>query len=360
MDGRHDALGLHGVVLRQPSLEQRLDFQGQPNQRMARCGSPRSSGALDDSLDFMVVYERDDGRHHDAHRHAPLMQARHRPQARRWAGGARLEPYLERVRQGGDAEHDGDEIVAGQFLQHIKVAQHQGVLGDDAHRMAALGGDLQNGAGDAQPLLDRLVGVGVGAHGNGAAAVGPGAELLDEPLPHVGLVEDLGFKIEPRREVQIGVRGPGEAIHAAVLAALVGVDGAVEGHIRGGVAGDQAHGAVREELGGGRGLRLLPQVPAIVHRHRGGVQIAAPWIQGGAAALVRHRPGPRILAIPHGHDASPIEAILYLKTVSASTLNVDRHSEPMRQCVAGQDHRYASDLWATLTTVTTRGSFPIS
>ena len=53
--------------------------------------------------------------------------------------------------------------------EDVDVARDQMRLGDDADRMVRPAQHLEDAAGDAELALDRLVGVGVGAHGDAAA-----------------------------------------------------------------------------------------------------------------------------------------------------------------------------------------------
>src|SRR5690606_28505934 len=70
------------------------------------------------------------------------------------------------------------------------------------------------------------------------------------------------FEIQPRREIQIGMARPGEAINAAVLATAVGVDGTIETDIGRTVVVDSRARALEANLGSLCRRRLLP-LPAI-------------------------------------------------------------------------------------------------
>jgi hypothetical protein len=54
------------------------------------------------------------------------------------------------------------------------------------------------------------------------------AQKLGRGLLH----EDLGLEVEPCRESQKLMAGPGTAVRAAVLTAAVGIETVLEGHIR--------------------------------------------------------------------------------------------------------------------------------
>src|SRR5690606_39594720 len=68
--------------------------------------------------------------------------------------------------------------------------------------------------------------------------VAAAAELGAQQLRRVRLGEQPALEIEPRREIVTGVARPREAIDAAMLAAAIGVDRAVEADIGRLVAGD--------------------------------------------------------------------------------------------------------------------------
>ena len=150
--------------------------------------------------------------------------------------------------------------------QDVEVAQHAGRLGDDGHGMAESLQHLQHAAGDAQCPLDRLVGIGVGAERHRPRHVAGPAKLLFQKRRQVGLDVEQRLEVETGRVPEIGMGRPGVAIDAAMLAAAVGVDGAVEADIRRAVPGDRRAGAVPEQ--GGRQRREVGQVldraPAVV------------------------------------------------------------------------------------------------
>src|SRR5690606_27069806 len=88
------------------------------------------------------------------------------------------------------------------------------------------------------------------------------------------------FEIEARRHAHIGVRRPCEAIDAAMLAAAIGIDGAVERNVGGTVAGDDGARLFYLHLGleGGKVLERLPSV--IEHMPCRRLE-AARWIDAG-------------------------------------------------------------------------------
>ena len=101
-------------------------------------------------------------------------------------------------------------------------------------------------------------------------AIGAGLYLRRRQLPleELGralLGEQAGLEIEPGREPHIGVGGPRVAIEAAVLAAAVGVDRAVERDVGRVVAGDDRLGLLPGHLGRERLGRFVLR-PAVVER----------------------------------------------------------------------------------------------
>ena len=125
--------------------------------------------------------------------------------------------------------------------------------------------DLDQRPGDAVLSLDRLIGIGVGAEGDRRRLVLGRRKLPLEQLGRALFGEQAGLEIEPGGETHVGVGGPGVAIEAAVLAAAVGIDRAVEGDVGRLVAGDDRLGLLPGDLGRERLGRLVAG-PAVVER----------------------------------------------------------------------------------------------
>ena len=153
-------------------------------------------------------------------------------------GAARLHRAGQLAVECREGDGDGDEAFLRHRREQIEIAQHQRGLGDQRDRMIVRGQHFENAARDAQLLLDRLVDVGVAGQHDEARLVGFLRQLAREQGGGRGLHEDLRLEIEARREAAIGVVGPGEAIDAAVFAALVGIDRAIERDVGRGVVGD--------------------------------------------------------------------------------------------------------------------------
>ena len=118
-------------------------------------------------------------------------------------------------------------------------------------------------AHDAAFALDRLVRIGVGADRDGPRLIAGLGDLFFQEFRRIGLGEELGFEIEARRQADIAVRRPRETVDAAMLAAPIGVHGAVEGNVRRGIACDDA----ARHLGLNLGLetrQLVQRGPAVI------------------------------------------------------------------------------------------------
>ncbi len=111
--------------------------------------------------------------------------------------------------------------------------------------MPGFGQNLDHLARDLQLALQRLIGVGVGAERDGGGLILRFGEFRAQQRGRVVLGVETRFEIQARRKSQVGVARPREAVDAAVLAAPVGIDRAVEGNVGRLVAGDHAAAAVR-------------------------------------------------------------------------------------------------------------------
>src|SRR6185295_14176141 len=88
---------------------------------------------------------------------------------------------------------------------------------------------------------------------------------MAQTLGGIHLGEKLGFKVHAGGEAGVGVGGPGIAIGAAMLAAAVGIDRAVEGNVRRVVPGDDGLHDLGENLGLERRQRF-ERVPSVVEQ----------------------------------------------------------------------------------------------
>src|ERR1700730_3418902 len=79
------------------------------------------------------------------------------------------------------------------------------------------------------------------------------------------------------------MRRPREAIDAAVLAGAIGIDGAVEGNVRGVVATDDLAGGIDRHVGFER-RQILELLPAVIEGDAGKWLVAPGRVRAGAAA----------------------------------------------------------------------------
>jgi hypothetical protein len=112
-------------------------------------------------------------------------------------------------------------------------------------------------------LFDRLVGIGIGADGDGSRRIFRVRQFALQELCSLRLCKQLGFEIEPGRKPEIGMRRPRKAVDAAVLAAAIRIDRAVEGNVGRVVAGDDLAGGV-DRYRGLEWRQLLERLPAVV------------------------------------------------------------------------------------------------
>ena len=95
---------------------------------------------------------------------------------------------------------------------------------------------LEQPTGDAVLFFYWLVRICVGTQGYALAVIARAGELFFQLFRGIGFVGEAGFKIQPGRQVQVGVSGPGVAIDTAMFTALLGVDRLVERNVRRAVA----------------------------------------------------------------------------------------------------------------------------
>ncbi len=233
-------------------------------------------------------------------------------------GGARFQLAREFGIERGYAEVDRNQLLRRHLAQDVDIALDQRRLGDDRHRVAKPLQHLEQRARDLQLALDRLVGVGIDADCNRPTAVTGLAQLVIQQRRRVRLAEQPGLEIEAGRQAEISVRRPGEAVDAAVLAAAVRIDRAVEGQVRRLVVGQDAARGVLLNLGF-RPRNLEWDVPAVVERLALPRLEAPAGVADRAAALYRSR----VAVTGFVHQA-----------VELSTLRERRLKVPVRQCGA--------------------------
>jgi len=264
----------------------------QAQQDIAGVAGAGAGGRLQDAFHLGVVQPGDHRRGQYRHRHPGARQCLDGLQAACGRGGARLHHPGQRHIQRGDGQMHPHQIVAGQRLQNIEVAQHAGRFRHDADRVIEPVQHRQHRAGELQRALDRLVRVGVGAQRQGARHVARLAQFLLQQLRHVRLEGQPGFEIEAGRIPEIGVRRPGIAVDAAMLAAAIGVHRAIEADVGRLVPGDDAAAGIARQRGGQRrqGGEFGAQCgPAVIERSGFLPFEAVGRVHGGAATTAQGR-----------------------------------------------------------------------
>ena len=95
-------------------------------------------------------------------------------------------------------------------------------------------------ARELQLALDRLIGISDDAERDHLRLVSRCGQFAQQQFDCVVLCDQLGLEIEARRKIQIAVRRPRKTVDAAVLAAPVRIDRAIEADVGRLVVGDQA------------------------------------------------------------------------------------------------------------------------
>ena len=292
-DQREDVAIAVGIIRHQPFAEQVAHLQRQPQQHVACFLDAGMRRRIENALDLGIVQRGDHRSDHHRGRNSRFRQSPQRLQPPRRRRGARLHGARQlRIQRRHRNRHLG-EIALGHPRQNVDVAHHQRRLRDDADRMAGAIQHFENAAHDLVLALDRLIGIGIGADRDHARLVVLRRQLLFQQLRRIGLGEQLRFEIEPRRQAEIGVGRPREAVDAAMLAAPVGVDRAVEADIGRIVAGDHLSRGIQRDRGLER-RQFFEALPAVVERDpRFGLKAAAGVGLRAAAAPPRALDGDR-------------------------------------------------------------------
>ena len=112
-------------------------------------------------------------------------------------------------------------------------------LRDQPERVVRARQHFDDPARELELALDRLIRIGDDAERDHFRLVTGGASSRSSSFDRVVLRHQLRLEIEARREVQVAVRRPRKTVNAAVLAAPVRIDRAIEPDIRRLVIGDQ-------------------------------------------------------------------------------------------------------------------------
>src|SRR6202022_2898148 len=157
---------------------------------------------------------------------------------------------------------------------------------------------FEDGSGDAELAFDRLVGVGVAAERDWAADISFLAQLGGEQLCRLRLVEEGALEMRAGRESEEGVARPRVAIDAAVLAAAIGVDRAVEADVRRVVSGDDRARRIDAEGRPQRHRLFIGRTPAVVECDALFSLEASALVARGTASLALPE-GCRHIHVPH-------------------------------------------------------------
>src|SRR3546814_2953847 len=121
----------------------------------------------------------------------------------------------------------------------------------------------------------------------------PRSTRTDTLFPYTTLFRSQpGLEIQPGRQVEIGVRGPGEAVHATVLATAIRIHRLAEADVGRVVAADDAARALLGDPGRRmRGRVLVHRTPAVVLAAGDGLLETAGDPRGRATTLDGLRTG---------------------------------------------------------------------
>ncbi len=147
--------------------------------------------------------------------------------------------------------------------EDVDVAHDQRRLGHDADGMAGALQHLQDRARDLPLALDRLIGIGVGAERDGVGLIARMRQLALQQLGRVRLGVELGLEVEAGRVPEKAMGGTRVAVDAAVLAAAIGIDRAVEGDVGAVVARDDGARRLLAHLGL-EGVEVAQALPAVI------------------------------------------------------------------------------------------------
>ena len=213
-----------GEVLLEPVLEERRDGPRQAQHDEAGAARAGVARRGEDLRHLVIGDRRDDRRDHHADRDAGLRQRLDR--ARR-SSGVDVRGSMMRASFGSSVviETTTDAALycaSSPRRSTSRVTRWFFVMMAD--RIAELGEHVEAAAGDLQLPLDRLVGVGHAADGDHLRLPLRRRQLLAQQLRRVLLDQDLRLEVEAGGEAEVLVRGAGEAVDAAVLAAAIRVD----------------------------------------------------------------------------------------------------------------------------------------
>ena len=122
------------------------------------------------------------------------------------------------------------------WSQKVQITQNAIRFGRNGQWMVSLGEHFETLSHDAPFTLDRLIGVCVGAKGDGRGDMALFADFRAQQICRIGLCEQPTFEVEPGRQVMIGMCWTGIAIDTAMFAAAIRIDRLVKRDVWGSVA----------------------------------------------------------------------------------------------------------------------------
>ncbi len=143
--------------------------------------------------------------------------------------GSRLDNASHVLVQRVHAHGDGQRGGLVQSAEDVEIAHDEGRLGEDRERVCEVGERFDHPTGQLVAPLAVLIGIGGGAHRHRLAVPAGGRELAAQHLDHVRLYDDLRREVVADPQIQVAVKGAGEAVVAAMRAPAVWVHSPAEG-----------------------------------------------------------------------------------------------------------------------------------
>jgi hypothetical protein len=99
---------------------------------------------------------------------------------------------------------------------------------------------FEHAAGQLMLALDRLIGIGIGAHRQRFTAIGRRRQLLDQQLRCARLIEKPALEIKTRRQAEIGMGWSGKAVNTTMLATSEHIYRSIKWNIRRAISCDDS------------------------------------------------------------------------------------------------------------------------
>ncbi len=262
------------------------------------------------------------GRHEQSGMDPRRREPRERADARRRRRRAELESTRQAAVERGERDVHRDFVPLGEARQYVQIARDQRRLGDDADGQPPVPQQhAEHLAGEPEPPLGRLVGIGGGADHKGVAAEPRGIEGAGEHLGHAGLDENAALERLPRGERLGGGAAPLHRIAMGVACVAIGA-AELAPHV----------GIERPEPHPGCGRR-------VEDRARGQLEEPAaslPFVEHRQAA--RGRRGREEIELPGAHPQRPHPQCRQLTHPEARTSGA-AHSGQVRKAASGAESR---------------------